>query len=389
MYTGRTLFSQVMDFVPWTTFGRIVVKYRGDSGIRTLRCTEHFRVMAFAQITYRESLRDIEACLGSQPSKMCSMGLREPVAKSTLADANELRDWRIWSDLAAVLIKRARGLYLEDDIGLNLENTVFALDSTTIDLCLSLFPWADFRSTKAAVKLHTLLDLRGPIPSFIHISNGKMGDALALDLITPEAGSIYLMDRAYIDFERLYVIHRAGAFFVTRAKRNMNYHRVYSHDVDKTIGMIAEQTIALDGFYTKQDYPQHLRRISFRHSETGKHLVFITNNFDLPAETISALYKKRWVVELFFKWIKQNLRIKHFYGTSENAVKTQLWIAVCVYTLAAIIKKELALEVSLNTFLQILSVHSFEKSELIRAFPGIDNSLAPPPSGNQLNLFSN
>jgi len=361
MYTGRTLFSQVMDFVPWTTFGRIVVKYRGDSGIRTLRCTEHFRVMAFAQITYRESLRDIEACLGSQPSKMCSMGLREPVAKSTLADANELRDWRIWSDLAAVLIKRARGLYLEDDIGLNLENTVFALDSTTIDLCLSLFPWADFRSTKAAVKLHTLLDLRGPIPSFIHISNGKMGDALALDLITPEAGSIYLMDRAYIDFERLYVIHRAGAFFVTRAKRNMNYHRVYSHDVDKTIGMIAEQTIALDGFYTKQDYPQHLRRISFRHPETGKHLVFITNNFDLPAETISALYKKRWVVELFFKWIKQNLRIKHFYGTSENAVKTQLWIAVCVYTLAAIIKKELALEVSLNTFLQILSVHSFEK----------------------------
>jgi hypothetical protein len=216
-----------------------------------------------------------------------------------------------------------------------------------------------------------------------------MGDALALDLITPEAGSIYLMDRAYIDFERLYVIHRAGAFFVTRAKRNMNYHRVYSHDVDKTIGMIAEQTIALDGFYTKQDYPQHLRRISFRHPETGKHLVFITNNFDLPAETISALYKKRWVVELFFKWIKQNLRIKHFYGTSENAVKTQLWIAVCVYTLAAIIKKELALEVSLNTFLQILSVHSFEKSELIRAFPGIDNSLAPPPSGNQLNLFSN
>jgi hypothetical protein len=324
MYTGRTLFSQVMDFVPWSTFGRIVVKYRGDDGVRTLRCTEHFRVMAFAQITYRESLRDIEACLGSQPAKLRSMGLREPVAKSTLADANELRDWRIWSDLAAVLIKRARSLYLEDDIGLNLANTVYALDSTTIDLCLSLFPWADFRSTKAAVKMHTLLDLRGPIPTFIHISNGKMGDALALDLIAPEAGSIYLVDRAYIDFERLYVIHRAGAFFVTRAKRNMNYHRVYSHDVDKATGMIADQTIALDGFYTKQHYPQHLRRISFRDPDTGKHLVFLTNNFVLSAETISALYKKRWAVELFFKWIKQNLRIKHFYGTSENAVKTQL-----------------------------------------------------------------
>jgi hypothetical protein len=390
MYTGRTLFSQVMDFIPWTSFGRIVVKYGGDIGVRTLRCTEHFRIMAFAQITYRESLRDIEACLGSQPSKLCSMGLREPVAKSTLADANELRDWRIWSDLAAVLIKRARKLYLQDDVvGLDLENTVYALDSTTIDLCLSLFPWADFRSTKAAVKMHTLLDLRGPIPSFIHISNGKMGDALALDLITPEAGAIYVMDRGYVDFRRLYVIHQASAFFVTRTKINMKYHRVYSRVVDKTTGVVADQTIALDGFYTKRDYPQQLRRISFRDPETGKRLVFLTNNFALSAMMIATLYKKRWAVELFFKWIKQNLRIRHFYGTSENAVKTQIWIAVCVYVVAAIIKKELTLDVSLYTFLQILSVHSFEKIQLPCVFQDVEEYSSPSISVNQLNLFDN
>jgi hypothetical protein len=389
MNYGKTLFSQVMDFIPWTTFGRLVTKYGGNFHVRTLRCTEHFRVMAFAQITYRESLRDIEACLGSQPSKLYGMGLREPVAKSTLADANELRDWRIWSDLAAVLIKRARKLYLQDDIGLDLDNTVYALDSTTIDLCLSLFPWADFRSTKAAVKMHTLLDLRGPIPSFIHISDGKMGDALALDLITPEAGAIYVMDRGYVDFQRLYVIHKAGAFFVTRTKVNMKYHRVYSRAVDKTTGVISDQIIALDGFYSKQDYPQHLRRISFRDPETGKRLVFLTNNFVLSAEMIAALYKKRWAVELFFKWIKQNLRIKHFYGTSQNAVKTQIWIAVCVYVVAAIIKKELALDISLYTFLQILSVHSFEKTQLIRAFQDIDDNLPFSTSDNQLKLFDN
>jgi Transposase DDE domain/Domain of unknown function (DUF4372) len=389
MYSGRTLFSQVMDFVPWTSFDRIVVKYGGDIGVRTLRCTEHFRVMAFAQVTYRESLRDIEACLGSQPSKLYGMGLHGPVAKSTLADANELRDWRIWSNLAAVLIKRARKLYMEDDIGLDLVNTVYALDSTTIDLCLSLFPWADFRSTKAAVKMHTLLDLRGPIPSFIHVSNGKMGDALALDLITLEAGAIYVMDRGYIDFRRLYAIHQAGAFFVTRTKNNMKYHRVYSHAVDKTTGVGTDQTIALDGFYTKRDYPQHLRRVSFCDPETSKRLVFLTNNFALPAATIAALYKKRWAVELFFKWIKQNLRIKHFYGTSENAVKTQIWIAVCVYVLAAIIKKELALEVSLYTFLQILSVHSFEKTQLVRAFLNTKEDFPLSSSVNQLTLFEN
>ena len=387
MNTGRTLFAQVMDFVPWTSFERIVGKYSGDTRVRTLRCTEQFRAMAFAQMTYRESLRDIEACLRARPSKLYGMGLRGPVAKSTLADANELRDWRMWFDLAAVLIRRARKLYADDDIGLDLANTVYALDSTTIDLCLSLFPWADFRSTKAAVKMHTLLDLRGPIPSFIHVSDGKMGDALALDMIAPEAGAIYVMDRGYVDFRRLYALHQAGAFFVTRSKINMKYHRVYSHAVDKTIGVGADQSIALDGFYTRKDYPQHLRRISFCDPETGKRLVFMTNNFALPAVTIAALYKKRWQVELFFKWIKQNLRIKHFFGTSENAVKTQIWTAVCVYVLVAIIKKELAPNVSLYTFLQILSVHSFEKIQLSCAFQECDDENQSPLTANQLNLF--
>ena len=262
MNVGRTLFSQVMDFVPWTSFDRIVARYGGDVRVRSLRCGEQFRIMAFAQMTYRESLRDIEACLGAQPSKLYGMGLREAVARSTLADANELRDWRIWADIAAVLVRRARKLYVSDDFGLDLANTVYALDSTTIDLCLSLFPWADFRSTKAAVKMHTLLDLRGPIPSFIHISDGKMGDAAALDLIVPEAGAIYVMDRGYVDFRRLYTLHQAGAFFVTRTKINMNYHRVYSRAVDKRTGLRFDQSIALDGFYTRREYPQHLRRVA-------------------------------------------------------------------------------------------------------------------------------
>ncbi len=376
-----------MDFVPWTSFDRIVARYGGDVRVRTLRCTEHFRVMAFAQITYRESLRDIEACLGAQPAKLHGMGLRQAVAKSTLADANEKRDWRMWADLAAVLIRRARKLYSDDTLSLDLANTVYALDSTTIDLCLSLFPWADFRSTKAAVKMHTLLDLRGNIPSFIHISNGKMGDALALDLIVPEAGAIYVMDRGYVDFRRLFAIHQAGAFFVTRAKSNMNYHRVYSHKVDKTTGVGSDQSIALDGFYAKKDYAQHLRRVRFRDPETDKRLIFLTNNFALPAATIAAIYKQRWQVELFFKWIKQHLRIKRFFGTSENAVKTQIWTAVCVYVLAAIIKKELALDVSLYTFLQILSVHSFEKTLLSQVFIDADTQNQPAHTSNQLNLF--
>jgi hypothetical protein len=387
MNTGRTLFAQVMDFVPWTSFERIVTKYGGDIRVRKFRCSEQFRVMAFAQMTYRESLRDVEACLGAQPSKLYGMGLREPVARSTLADANEARDWRIWADIAAILICRARKLYINDDVGLDLTNTVYALDSTTIDLCLSLFPWADFRSTKAAIKMHTLLDLRGPIPSFIHVSNGKMGDALALELIAPEAGAIYVMDRGYVDFRRLYTFHQAGAFFVKRTKINMKFHRVYSNVVDKATGLRFDQTIALDGFYSERRYPQHLRRVGFVDPETHKRLVFLTNNFTLPALTICALYKARWQVELFFKWIKQNLRIKHFYGTSENAVKTQIWTAVSVYALAAIIKKELGLDVSLYTFLQILSVHSFEKTQLSCAFQGSEDQNSDNPFDNQLNLF--
>jgi len=377
-----------MDFVPWTSFERIVARYGGDVRVRSLRCTEQFRIMAFAQMTYRESLRDIEACLGAQPSKLYGMGLRDAVARSTLADANEMRDWRIWSDICAVLIRRARKLYAGDAIGLDLANSVYALDSTTIDLCLSLFPWADFRSTKAAVKMHTLLDLRGPIPSFIHVSDGKMGDAPALDLILPEAGAIYVMDRGYVDFRRLYALHQAGAFFVTRTKINMNYHRVYSRPVDRMTGLRFDQTIALDGFYTRRDYPQRLRRLGFVDPETAKYLVFLTNHFALPALTIAAIYKQRWKVELFFKWIKQNLRIRHFYGTSENAVKTQIWTAVSVYVLAAIVKKELALDVSLYTFLQVLSVHSFEKIPISQAFSDVDHGSTTEASPNQLKLFN-
>lgn len=388
MNFGRTLFSQVMDFVPWTSFDRIVTRHSGDVRIRSLRCSEHFRVMGFAQMTYRESLRDIEACLGAQPSKLYGMGLRQPVARSTLADANERRDWRIWADIASVLIRRARKLYVDDDIGLDLSNTVYALDSTTIDLCLSLFPWADFRSTKAAVKMHTLLDMRGQIPSFIHVSDGKMGDALALDLITPEAGAIYVMDRGYVDFKRLHKLHQAGSFFVTRAKTNMNHHRVYSRPVDKSTGLRSDQSIALDGFYTRRNYKEHLRRVHYCDPDTGKLLIFLTNNFTLPALSIASLYKRRWQVELFFKWIKQHLRIRHFFGTSENAVKTQIWTAVCVYVLAAIIKKELSLKVSLYTFLQILSVHSFEKIPLFQAFQDIDDDNDASISHIQLNLFS-
>jgi transposase len=388
MNGGRTLFSQVMDFIPWTSFERLVARYGGDVRVRHFWCSEQFRVMAFAQMTYRESLRDIEACLGATPNKLYGMGLREPIAKSTLADANEVRDWRMWADLAAILIRRARKLYADDAFALDLTNTVYALDSTTIDLCLSLFPWADFRSTKAAVKMHTLLDLRGNIPSFIHVSDGKMGDALALDLFAPEAGAIYVMDRGYVDFKRLYRFNQANAFFVTRAKTNMKYHRVYSATADKTMGVQADQTIALDGFYTRRDYPQHMRRVRFCDPETGKRLVFLTNNFTLPAATIAAIYKQRWQVELFFKWIKQNLRIKHFYGTSANAVKTQIWIAVCVYVLAAIIKKELDLKISLYTFLQILSVRPFEKIPMEQAFSDDDYKCSSSAPDNQLNLFS-
>jgi len=388
MYTGKTLFAQLMDFLPWTTFARIVERYGGDRYVKSLRCTEHFRVMAFAQLTYRESLRDIEACLSAQASKLYHMGFREPIRRSTLSDANEARDWRIYADFAQVLIRQARKLYAADSFGVELADTVYALDSTTIDLCLSVFPWALFRATKAAVKMHTLLDLRGAIPSFLHISDGKLHDVNVLDLLIPEAGAIYVMDRGYVDFERLHVLHQAGAFFVTRAKSNLDARRLYSAPTDRASGIICDQTIALNGYYSRQHYPDHLRRIRLRDPQSIRTLVFLSNQFALPAITICALYKARWHVELFFKWVKQHLRIKRFYGTSQNAVKSQIWIAVSVYVLVAIVKKRLNLEASLYTLLQILSVTLFEKMLIGQALTGSEYRPANDLQCNQLNLFA-
>ncbi|MGB8842288.1 MAG: IS4 family transposase [Aliidongia sp.] len=387
MNTGKTLFAQLMDFLPWSTFSRIVARHGGDHRVRSLSCAEQYRAMAFAQLTYRESLRDIETCLSVQAAKLYHMGFRAPIRRSTLADANETRDWRIYAELAQRLIVQARKLYANEDLGLDLTNTVYALDSTTIDLCLSVFPWAHFRTTKAAVKMHTLLDLRGNIPSFIHISDGKMADVHALDLLLPEPGAIYVMDRGYVDFARLHAVHRAGAFFVTRTKSNMKAHRVYSAATDRSTGIICDQSIALDGHYTSQHYPEHLRRVRFKDAETGKALVFLTNHFDLPALTIAALYKNRWQVELFFKWIKQHLRIKKFYGTSENAVKTQIWIAVSVYVLVAIVKKRLDLDASLYTLLQVFSVTLFEKIDIKQALNIEEYKPDTSQITNQLNLF--
>src|SRR5271169_3040152 len=395
MYTGKTLFAQLMDFVPWTTFTKIVSRYAGDHRVRALSCAEQYRAMAFAQLTYRESLRDIETCLSVQASKLYHMGLREPIRRSTLADANEARDWRIYADLSQRLIAQARKLYATEDLGLDLTNTVYALDSTTIDLCLSVFPWAHFRTTKAcpwrkqgaAVKMHTLLDLRGNIPSFIHVSDGKLADVHALDLLLPEPGAIYVMDRGYVDFARLHALHQAGAFFVTRTKSNMKAHRVYSAATDRTTGIICDQSIALDGHYTSKNYLEHLRRIRFRDAKSSKTLVFLTNHCALPALTIVALYKNRWQVELFFKWIKQHLRIKQFYGTSENAVKTQIWIAVSVYVLVAIVKKRLRLEASLYTLMQIFSVTLFEKIDLKQALTIEEYKTDTSQITKQLKLF--
>ena len=387
MYVGKTLFAQVMEFVPWTSFARIVQRYSGNAGVRTLSCAEQFRAMAFAQLTWRESLRDIEASLSANANKLYAMGFRSAVKRSTLADANESRDWRIWSDLAAVLIRRARKLYANESLSVELDNTVYALDSSTIDLCLSVFDWAPFRSTKAAVKLHTLLDLRGSIPAFIHVSDGKLHDVNVLDILPVEAGAFYVMDRGYVDFERLYAMHQAGAFFVTRAKAGMDARRVYSHPAERTSGVICDQRVMLNGFYSAKNYPEHLRRIRFKDPESGKTLVFLTNNTSLPALTIAALYKSRWQVELFFKWIKQHLRIKRFLGTSENAVKTQIWCAVATYVLIAIVKKQLQLDASLYTCLQILSVSVFEKTEVSCALQPDRSQSDPPISDNQLVLF--
>ena len=387
MNVGKTLFAQIMEFVPWTSFGRIVDRYSGNAGVRRLTCAEQFRVMAFAQLTWRESLRDIEVTLAANSNKLYAMGLRHRVHRSTLADANEVRDWRIWSDLAAVLIRRARKLYSDTDLGLDLTNTVYALDATTIDLCLSLFDWAPFRAAKAAVKMHTLLDLRGAIPAFIHLSDGKMHEVNVLDFLPIEAGAFYVMDRGYLDFGRLYKMHQTGAFFVTRAKRNLNARRVYSAAKVRSAGIMCDQTITMNGFYASQDYPEYLRRIRFRDPETGKTLIFLTNNTALPALTITALYKQRWQVELFFKWIKQHLRIKKFLGTSENAVKTQIWCVVSTYVLIAIVKKELQLNASLYTLLQILSVSVFEKTQLLCALQPDDQHIETSSDANQLNLF--
>jgi hypothetical protein len=387
MYTGKTLFAQIMDFLPWSTFHRIVARYGGDYRIRAFRCAEQFRILAFAQLTYRESLRDIEACLSAQASKLYHMGISSAVSRSTLADANESRDWRIYADFAQRLIAQARKLYAGEDFGLDLSNTVYALDSTTIDLCLSIFPWATFRTTKAAIKIHTLLDLRGAIPSFIHITDGRWHDVNILDLFIPEPGAFYIMDRAYVDFARLYALHRSGSFFVTRTKSNLNARRVYSTPVDRSSGIVCDQRIMLNGYYSHCHYPEHLRRIRFKDTGTGKTLIFLTNNMSLPALTISSLYKSRWQIELFFKWIKQHLRIKRFYGTSENAVKTQIWIAVSTYVLIAIIKKKLNLDTSLYTLLQILSITLFEKMPLQQALQTMKERSNMIENQNQLNLF--
>ena len=387
MYVGKLVFAQVMEFAPWHTFRRLVTKYGGDFNVRSFRCLDQFFCMAFAQLTYRESLRDIEACLGAQPAKLYHLGLRGNVTRSNLADANELRDWRIYCDFAHALIRIARRLYAGDPLAVELDNTIYALDSTTIDLCLTMFPWAAFRETKAAVKLHTLLDLRGAIPTFIFISDGKLHDVNVLDILPTEAGAFYVMDRGYLDFKRLHTMHRGGSFFVTRAKSNLKYQRVASNPVDRDTGLICDQHIELTVSKSRRDYPERLRRVRYKDPTTGKTLVFLTHHFGIPAASVCALYKSRWQVELFFKWIKQHLRIKRFFGTSENAVKSQVWIAVATYVLVAIIKKRLELDLSLHSMLQILSVTPFEKIPLLQLLTEASPVQITPQLDNQLILL--
>ena len=364
MHSGKLVFAQLTSHLPLSTFRRCVTAYGGEHKVKSFSCLEQFLCLAFAQLTYRESLRDIEACLRAQSDKLYHMGIRSRISRSTLADANEVRDWRIYAAFAQRLITMARKLYIDEPFGVDLNETVYALDATTIDLCLSVFPWAPFRTTKAAVKLHTLLDLRGNIPAFIHISDGKMHDVNVLDRLLPEAGAFYVMDRGYLDFERLFRLHSAGSFFVTRGKSNLKAQRRYSRPVDRSTGLICDQTIVLTGFYSSQNFDTPLRRIRFNDPKSGKRLVFLTNNFVLPALTITELYRCRWQVELFFKWIKQHLRIKQFYGTTENAVKTQIWTAVSTYVLVAIVKKRLKIQASLYEMLQILSLTMFEQTPL-------------------------
>lgn len=382
------MFAQLMEYLPLHTFRRCVQRYPTKYPTKTFSHLDQFLCMAFAQLTYRESLRDIETCLRAHQAKLYHLGIRGNVARSTLADANEQRDCRIFADFAMSLIQTARALYARDSFAVELEQTVYALDTTTIDLCLSVFPWARFRQAKAAVKMHTLLDLRGNIPTFIHISDGKMHEVNVLDILIPEAGSFYIMDRGFTDFARWFTLHQAQAFFVIRGKSNLQFRRIYTRAVDKTTGLRCDQTIALTSAKASHDYPQHLRRIKFYDAEHKKYLVFLTNNFDLPALTIAQLYRCRWQVELFFKWIKQHLRIKKFYGTSENAVKTQIWIAISVYVLVAIVKKRLKIEASLYTILQILSLTLFEKTPLDQLLTNIEMQEATSQNDNQLNLFN-
>jgi len=387
MNAGRTVFSQLIEFLPHQEFQKCVARYGGDRYLKNLSCWDQYLAMAFAQLTYRESLRDIEACLRSVSGKLYHMGFRGKVARSTLADANEARNWRIYADFAQVLMAIARPLHARDPIGVDLEQSLYALDSTTIDLCLSLFPWAKFRRRKAAVKMHTLLDLHGNIPTFIRVTSGDVHDVNLLDEIMPEAGAFYVMDRGYIDFQRLFVFTLSSAFFVVRTKSNVLLQRRYSHPVDKSTGVRSDQTVVLTSFESASVYPDALRRVSYFDTETNKRLKFLTNNFVLPALTIAQIYKCRWQVELFFKWIKQHLRIKAFYGTSENAVKTQIWIAVSVYVLVAIIRKRLGLEANLYQTLQILSVTLFEKTPILCALQAIDVEANFAENVNQLILF--
>lgn len=387
MNSGRTVFSQLMDFLPMYEFHKCVERYNGNYKVQSFSCWDQYLCMVFAQLTYRESLRDIQACLRASEPKLYHMGFRGKVSRNTLANANQSRDWRIYADLAQVLISIARALYDNDEFGVQLDQTVYALDSTIIDLCLSMFPWARFRKSKGAVKLHTLLDLRGIIPTMIYITHGKIHDVNILDSILIEPGAIYIMDRGYLDFGRLYALHQERAFFVIRAKTNFNFKRLYSHAVDKPTGVQCDQTVLLRTFYPKRDYPEKLRRIRFFDTQKNKRLVFLTNNFSLPAITIAQLYRCRWQVELFFKWIKQHLRIKAFYGTSENAVKTQIWIAISVYVLVAIVKKRLYIERSLYTILQILSVTLFEKTPLLQALLSENYQKPNTNDDNQLTLF--
>jgi hypothetical protein len=387
MNQGRTVFSQLMSFLPDREFRRCVQRYKGDKRLRGFSCWDQYLAMAFAQLTYRESLRDIEVCLRSMQGKLYHLGFRGKVARSTLADANESHDWRIFADFAQMLIGIARPLHVHDPMGVDLEQSLYALDSTTIDLCLSMFPWAKFRRRKAAVKMHTLLDLHGNIPTFIRVTSGDVHDVNILDEIMPEAGAFYVMDRGYIDFQRLFVFTLSSAFFVVRTKSNVLLQRRYSHPVDKSTGVCADQTVILTSWESASVYPDALRRVSFFDAETNQRLRFLTNNFALPALTIAQIYKCRWQVELFFKWIKQHLRIKAFYGTSENAVKTQIWIAVSMYVLVAIVRKRLGLEGSLYQILQILSVTLFEKTPILRALQTHDSQSDLLDSANQFILF--